>query len=224
MDEGGSLENCWAGFPVPWVQIPPSPRPTHPASDRHQAGGSLLAPGAWSLNRRGGRVDEGGSLENCWARLGLVGSNPTPSAACADRVSPPTRRRNPSRPRQTNPSPVAARRACCEGARSRCSAARWTGSNPTPSAKRTEREVVCLPPKGGVPHGAAVRGGGKVSTTQASRRVWVSTSVSVPSGHRSTSPCGGGHTSPLTPRYSFLYNTARREVWSALQLEPPDVC
>ena len=149
MDEGGSLENCWAGFPVPWVQIPPSPRPTHPASDRHQAGGSLLAPGAWSLNRRGGRVDEGGSLENCWARLGLVGSNPTPTAACADRVSPPTRRRNPSRPRQTNPSPVAARRACCEGARSRCSAARWTGSNPAPSARRTAARSRVSPPEGG---------------------------------------------------------------------------
>src|SRR3990170_8752690 len=24
--EGGSLENCWAGFPVPWVEIPPPPR------------------------------------------------------------------------------------------------------------------------------------------------------------------------------------------------------
>jgi hypothetical protein len=67
---------------------------------------------------------------------------------------------------------------------------------------------VCLPPKGGVPHGAAVRGGGKVGTTQASRWVWVSPSVSLPFGHRSTSPCGGGHTSPLAPRPSPLATLA----------------
>ena len=30
--------------------------------------------------RRDGRVDYGGSLENCWRRKSPVGSNPTPSA------------------------------------------------------------------------------------------------------------------------------------------------
>ncbi len=29
---------------------------------------------------RDGRVDYGGSLENCWRRKSPVGSNPTPSA------------------------------------------------------------------------------------------------------------------------------------------------
>ncbi len=36
---------------------------------------------SYDFSRRDGRADEGGSLENCWARsTGPVGSNPTPSA------------------------------------------------------------------------------------------------------------------------------------------------
>ena len=36
---------------------------------------------ASSVSRRGAGVVERGSLENCWRRKALVGSNPTPSAS-----------------------------------------------------------------------------------------------------------------------------------------------
>ena len=102
MVERSSLLNCCAVYPVPRVRIPVSP-PTltsfAPADKsallkvRVFIGGmaewtstfALWAPvdknaPYFLIERRGARVDEWDSLENCRAFTGSVGSNPTLSA------------------------------------------------------------------------------------------------------------------------------------------------
>ena len=50
-------------------------------SQCHGQPGSLQV---WNDGWMGGRVVEGGSLENCCTRKGTLGSNPSPSVCCCD--------------------------------------------------------------------------------------------------------------------------------------------